>query len=206
MAADFDTISIWLVAFIPMPSIQALGYCFAGDDRGFRQDYSESRYRLRSEITISGFLSDNPTSTEFHQCGETHRIDCATAEVLESATASTDDMNFHDFNVGNTFPDPEGGVLDNPNQFCVNVLYDGAAGNPLIVPSPDVDMNFFFTIDPVGRTVSFRGAVNGFPDYEGYVKVDEGEPIVLFQRAHFVDPIDGLPGNADQKVDGRVAV
>ncbi|MEX7470649.1 DUF3238 domain-containing protein [Mycobacterium adipatum] len=206
MSAQFDTISIWLVAFIPMPVVNALGTCFGGDDRGFTADADDPRFRLRSEIVISGFLSDNPQSTEFHQCGETHRVDCGTGEVLEAATANTDGMSFHDFSVGNPFPDPEGGVIDNPNEFCVNFLYDGAAGNPLAFPSPDVDMNFFFTVDPVGRTVSLRGATNGFPDYEAYACVDGGAPITLFQHPHSVDPIDGLPGGADQKVQATVSV
>jgi hypothetical protein len=203
--ADFDQIAIWLVAFIPMPVVNALGNCFSGDDRDFSSDRGDQRYRLRSEIIVSGFSSDTPESVEFHQCGETHRVDCGTGDVLEAATAGTEGMSFHHFSVGNAFPDPEGGVIENPNEFTVNFLYDGAGGNPLAFPSPDVDMNFFFTIDPVGRTVSLRGATNAFPDYEAYASVDDGPPLTLFQQRHSLDPIDGLPGIADQMVKASIS-
>ena len=207
MDAQFDKIAIWLVAFIPMSVVQALGECYHGDGRGFSADHDEQRYRVRSEIIVSGFLVNNPEEIDFHQCGETQKLDCATSEVLAAATAPTDGMSLSQFNVGNTFPDPEGGVVDNPNEFCVNFLYDGAAANPLAgLGSPDVDMNFFFTIDPVGRTVSFRGATNAFPDYEGYASVDDGPSVVLFQKTHTLDPVFGLPGGADQPVSSTVNV
>lgn len=206
MTAQFDSITIWINAFIPMPSVNALGTCFSGDGRGFSADQAEQRYRARSEITVSGFLAGSPETIEFHQCGESHRIDCETDAVLESATASTDQMTFHGFSIGNTFPDPDGGVVDNPNEFCANFLYDGTTENPLIVPSPDIDMNFFFTIDPVGRTVSLRGAVNAFPDYEAYAVVDGGASITLFQHPHSLDPAFGLPGAADQLIKSTVSV
>lgn len=207
MDAQFDKITIWLVAFIPMPVVQALGSCFHGDGRGFSSDYDEQRYRARSDIVISGFLADNAGETDFHQCGETQKLDCTTGEVLAKATADTSGMSVQQFQVGNTFPDPEGGVIDNPNEFCANFLYDGAASNPLAgLGSPDIDMNFFFTIDPIGRTVSFRGATNAFPDYEGYARVDDGPSVVLFQQAHTLDPVMGLPGGADQPVSGTVSV
>lgn len=73
-------------------------------------------------------------------------------------------------------------MIDNPNELCANVLYDGVASNPLVVPAPDIDVALFFTIDPEGRTVSVRGAVNAFPDYEVYTRVDGGPPDTLIQR------------------------
>jgi Protein of unknown function (DUF3238) len=78
--------------------------------------------------------------------------------------------------------------------------------NPLVVPSPDIDIALFFTIDPVGRTVSVRGAVNSFPDYEIYARADSGPPVTMVQHGHSVDPIFGLPGGADQPVAATVAV
>jgi hypothetical protein len=44
-------------------------------------------------------------------------------------------MTFHDFRVGNTFPHPNGGRLDIPNESTANALYDGVAQNPLALPS-----------------------------------------------------------------------
>lgn len=205
MSAKFNTVEIWIQAFIPMTSVNALGTCFSGDDRDFSSDHEEQRFRARSEIIVSGFLTQAPESTEFHQCGETRQIDCTTGEVLKTGTASTAKMVFHHFHVGNTFPDAQGGVIDNPNEFCANVLYDGATSNPLLL-SPDVDINFFFTIDPVGRTVSARGAVNEFPDYEAYVRVDGGVPISLFRHRHSLDPVAGLPGGADQSITATINV
>ena len=205
MSAQFDAVTIWFVSFIPMASLGVLGTCFSGDNRTFSFDQSEDRFRTRSEIIVSGFLSQSPETTEFHQCGESHEIDCETGRILRAETASTDGMVFHHFSVGNTFPDPEGGVVDNPNEFCANVLYDGVANNPLIL-SPDIDMNFFVTIDPVGRTISLRGAVNAFPDYEAYASVDGDPSVMLFQHPHSVDPADGLPGGADQPVTSTVSV
>ena len=61
-------------------------------------------------------------------------------------------------------------------------------------------------VDPVGRTVGVRGAVNAFPDYEAYATVDGGPSITLFQHAHNVDPMFGLPGGADQAISVSVGV
>ncbi|MFD9425629.1 MULTISPECIES: hypothetical protein [unclassified Streptomyces] len=207
MSAEFDKIAIWMEFFIPTPTIEALGECFHGDGRDFSPDPNEQRFRARSDIVVTGFLAEQPGETDFHQCGESQKLDCATGEVLATETASTDAMSFHHFSVGNTFPDPEGGVIDNPNEFCVNFLYDGAAINPLAPPgSPAADLTAFFTIDPVGRTVSVRGATNAYPDYEAYASVDDGEPVVLFQQKHSLGPVEGLPGPADQPFSATVSV
>ena len=202
--ANLDKVTVWIQAFIPMAIVDALGMCFSGDDRGFSANYNEGRYRVRSEITISGFLTGAPEWIEFHQVGETHRVDCATSDVLEAGTAESGRMSFHDFQVGNTYPDPEGGVVDLPNGETAGFLYDGATNNPLVVPSPDVDVNLFIWVDPVGRTLSFRGATNAFPDYEAYAIADAGPPNTLFQHAHNLDPAAGLPGGADQVVSGTI--
>jgi hypothetical protein len=207
MAAQFDKIAVWLVFFIPTPVIEALGDCFHGDGREFNSDPNEQRFRARSDIIVNGFLAGQPEATEFHQCGESRELDCATGEVLAVETAGTDAMSFYSFNVGNTFPDPEGGVIDNPNEFCVNFIYAGAASNPLAPPgAPAADMSAFFTIDPVNRTVSGRGATNAYPDYEAYASVDDGPAEVLFQRRHTLGPVEGLPGAADQHVSFAVSV
>ncbi|MBT2366040.1 hypothetical protein J7E88_12150 [Streptomyces sp. ISL-10] len=207
MPAQFDKIAIWLAFFIPMPVIEAMGDCFHGDGRDFSSDPNEQRFRARSEIVVSGFLANQPEETDFHQCGESLKLDCATGEVLARETAGTDGMSFHHFNVGNTFPDPQGGVIDNPNEFCVNFSYDGAAINPLAPPgAPAADLSAFFTIDPIGRTVSVRGATNAFPNYEAYASVDDGPPVVLFQQKHTLGPVEGLPGAADQSVSATVSV
>jgi Protein of unknown function (DUF3238) len=206
MPAQFDKVSIWIQAFIPMAIVNAVGNCFSGDDRDFSDDPDEQRFRIRSEIVISGFLGQAPEFIDFHQVGETHLVDCVSGEVLQSASAGTERMTFHDFQVGNTFPDPNGGVVDNPNELTANVLYDGESSNPLAVPSPDVDIALFFTIDPEGRTISVRGAVNAFPDYEVYARVDDGPSITLLQHRHSLDPVGGLPGGADQPVAATVSV
>lgn len=203
--ATFDSISVWVQAFIPMPVVEALGTCFHGDGRGFSDDPDEQRYRARSQIDITGFLAGAPEFTEFHQVGETQLLDCATSEVQQTAYANTDRMTFSGFHVGNTYPDPEGGVVDLANVECAGVLYDCETSNPLAPPpSPDVDINLFFWVDPVGRTLYFHGATNAFPDYEAYASVDGGPATMMFQHAHNLDPIGGLPGGADQVVTGTI--
>jgi hypothetical protein len=220
MTVKFDSITIWLEAFIPMPKVEApiasrrqpplppgtpgLKSCYHGDGRGFSSDFGETRFRMRSDVTISGFRAGTPTMDQKHVCGLTQELDCDGDAVLDSDTAPTDKMSFHDFHAGNTFPDPEGGVVDNPSENCSNVLYDGAAKNPVSPLGPDVDMNCFFTVDPVGGTLQFNGAVNSFPDYECYAQVDGGTPVTVFQHAHNLDPMNGLPGGADQNVSGTV--
>lgn len=201
--ATFDSISIWVQAFIPMPVVEALGSCYHGDGRDFSDDINEQRFRIRSQVDITGFLSGSPEFTEFHQVGETMRVDCETSEVLQSGFADTNAISFHDFHVGNTFPDPQGGVVDLPSQETAALLYDCASPNPLTL-SPDVDINLFLWVDPVVRTLFFRGAVNAFPDYEAYASVDGGGSLQLFRHAHNLDPVAGLPGGADQLVTGTV--
>ena len=49
MSAQFDEVSIWLHAFIPMAVVDAVGNCFSGDDRDFSDDPSEQRFRARGD-------------------------------------------------------------------------------------------------------------------------------------------------------------
>ncbi len=198
-----STLKVWLNAFIPEASVTALGDCFSGDNRAFSSDIHASS-RMHSEVEAANLgASAAGESFHWHNCDTSHKIDCSTGAVLEEARGDTSRMTFR-VNIG-SFPDPVAGVHDLPTPSSVRIAYVGAANNPLVSHSPDIDMNMVFTLDPVTGILNFEGAVDAFPSFEGYASANNGAPVELFTHSHAPDagPTD-LIGDANQPISGSV--
>jgi hypothetical protein len=198
-----STLKVWLNAFIPETKVSALGDCFSGDNRSFSSEiHASSRMHSELEVTRLG-TPDAGESFHWHNCDPSHKVDCSTGAVLEEARGDTSRMAFK-VNIG-TFPDPVAGVHDLPTPSTVRISYEGAANNPLVSPSPDIDMTMVFILDPVTGTLNFDGAVDAFPSFEGYAAANNGAPVELFTHSHAADagPTD-LIGDANQPISGSV--
>lgn len=197
----------WVNAFIPNSVCELCGdsyavraptgALFSADQREFSSD-TAAMARAHSEVIIDGISSDNPEYTEFHVCGETHRIDAA-GNVLESAIATTDAMRFANLR-GSQTVDPEGGVIDGiPGS--IQIDFQGLGRNPLMA-APAFDWSGTLTIDREKRRVSVQGAVNDFPAFEMYCILDGG-PVLTIVRKNPVTPMD-LFGEEDKSIAGSV--
>jgi hypothetical protein len=174
------SIRLWVNVFIPDHKVSGAGHCFLGDDRGFDPATTASS-RLQADVTITGLgTAEAKMATPDIHCGLTRMVDCTTEEVLDSAIA-TPAGTFTGFSAGNTVADPEGGVHDNANAYVATVSLDVSAADPLVAVAPTVGADLYFSIDPVGGTVTVNGVVDHWPAFEGYASVDGGAPITLFQ-------------------------
>lgn len=182
----------WLNAFIqkemnwctkPLPGdpsrtmldVPTLPYCFLTDQRIFSSS-SDASSRVQARAILS-FDGSNFTFTEANRCFPTHRVDCSTGVLAETGTATADRIKFSNPRI-------------NGNRLRINL--SGAANNPLVSPSPDIDFNGLLTINLQDYTASFVGYVEPFPSFEAYVRIAGGNPIELFRREpdHGANPWD----------------
>jgi len=222
-----STVKFWVNAFIPISVcelhgdtyavevngnfVAAVGWPFphtwylAGDQRSFSSDIHASA-RMHSEVEIQGVDSDPRTiSLESHICGESLALDVDGNIVLRD-TASTDQMGFANLR-RNQSVDPEGGVVDDsPNPNLVQIDANGTASVPFPVAPfvPAIDYSGTFSFDPDSGEARFRGGTDGFPAYEFYVVVDNGDP-VLIGNFEPISPFE-LVGDAERPVDISVTV
>src|SRR5712692_3857658 len=143
---ELESITFWLNAFIPNSVCELRGQLFVitvpvrrfftGDQREFSNEPAASA-RMHSEIQITALSSDTPTiAFQRNICGESHEVD-EDVNIIASATASSDWMQFFNLRVSQTV-DPEGGVIDGvPGSVQVDLA--GSASLPLIGLAPDID-------------------------------------------------------------------
>lgn len=202
-----QSITLWFNVFIPDQKVSALGECFHGDDRSFDSSAGASS-RVHAAVTVSGLGTSGAAmgSTDVH-CGVTRLIDCATGAETQSATA-TPSGGFANFHVGNTVPDPEGGVHDTANEMTAVLSLDVTASDPLVAAAPTVGADLLITIDPIAGTVAVAGLIDHWPAFEGYAAPDGGAPVTLFQISPPLgsDPFTLLqPRNVPVDVSVKVA-
>jgi hypothetical protein len=210
---DLDSVTFWLNAFIPNSVCEPKGDLFAiaaptstgtpipairfftGDQREFSDDPTASA-RMHTEVKIVDLATSAPRlEYQRHVCGESHEVD-DNGEVVASATAGTDRMQFFNLRGAQT-TDPEGGVIDGiPGSIQVDVA--GSAGLPL-AGLPDIDYSGTLTIDLAQGHVLFRGDISGFPAFELYFRANDGGAVTMAQLTP-ISPL-GLIGEEDRRVD-----
>jgi hypothetical protein len=227
--AALHTVTFWIKAFIPDPSLTefvvpapgaSLGNsmivipanspglpipadrAFLGDNRGFSTDVTAPA-RIHSLVEITALDTETPQLQAVDiKCGESVEIDMDSGAVINRATAPTDRIRFLNLR-GNTSVDPEGGVIDDsPSPQFVQLDYEAAANLPLLGGSPDIDMVGVLGIDRDAGTFRFRGSVDGFPAFEAYASFNLGPPVTLFQMVP-ISPIF-LIGDVKRPVDVNV--
>lgn len=144
--------------------------CFSTDNRMFSNDPQASS-RVVSEIVmvISGstVTVEQADGRAMHRAGATHNVNCQTgADIVPSQTASTSNMHFGT-------PVIADGI--------VQIVVDGRASNPLVVPSPDVQYGGTFTFNIADKTLRFAGSTKVFPAYEAYAQLNDGPIVTVFQ-------------------------
>jgi hypothetical protein len=201
---EASSVKVWLNAFIPgsyYGNIDGVGAaaghrllpgpsswfndCFHTDDREFSSDVTASA-RMHSEMRLD--LADLSMS-EYHGIGETVEYDCEDGDEECRASADTSRMSWTD-------PIRAGNV--------VTVGLSAAANNPCFSGSFDIDYVGTVTIDLDTHSVSFDGAVNGFPAYEAYATINDGAGQELFTFGPAGTPAD-LAGEASLAVSGSVS-
>jgi hypothetical protein len=229
--APLHTVTFWINAFIPDPSLTPFvlpapgastglsmivipanqppnplpkNRAFLGDNRGFSSDVSASA-RIHSLAEINNLDTETPQlQTVDNRCGRSHEIDIDSDEIIAEDTAPTDRIRFLHLR-GNTSIDPEGGVvIDSESPRFVQLDYEAAANLPLLFPSPDIDLVGVLGIDRDNRAFRFRGSVDGFPAFEAYVRFNLGPPVTLFRMLP-VAPVE-LIGDVKRPVDVTVPI
>lgn len=173
-----------------LEDILALGGCFATDQRTFSTDQQASA-RMHSEATIT-ISSASYDWSQGHHIDETIKVDCDDGDEKDTKTAETDGMNFE---------------LVSGSSSKVVLSYVGSAGNPFDAVAPNIDMKGTLTVDRVGKTVTFDGAVDDFPAFEAYATLNGFGPY----RIVTLGPGDGataadLLGGANRGFSGKLYV
>lgn len=173
-----------------LESILALGGCFATDQRSFSSARQASA-RMHSEATIQ-IRSGGYDWSQAHHIDPTIKVDCDDGHVRETHIADTDDMAFD---------------LISGSSSKVVLSYVGSAGNPFDAFAPKIDLKGTLTVDRVGKTVTFDGAVDDFPAFEAYALLDGFGPY----RVATIDPGEGktaadLFGGANRAFGGKLYV
>lgn len=133
---------------------------------------------------------DSYTWSEEHHCDESTEVDCEDGDVEATKTQNNDNMAFNE-------------LSGSSNQVVLG--FKAARNNPLVTPSPDIDLVGTLTVDRVNKFVEFVGKVDEFPAFEAYVSINGGSPQTIGQ----LGPKPGagpesLVGNANRDFRGRV--
>lgn len=179
--ATLQSVTFWINAFIPDPSLtpfvfpapgESSGqsmvvvseivatYYFLGDNRIYSSELAASS-RIHSLVEVTHLDTADPViNAAEHKCGDSIEID-TNGQVIGRDKTPTNRISFADLR-GNTTIDANGDVVvDSPNPGYVQLDYVAAANLPLLAGSPDIDMNGNIAIDRDALNFSFRGSVDG---------------------------------------------
>lgn len=173
-----------------LEDVLALGGCFATDQRPFSTDQHASS-RMHSETTVR-IDSGDYDWTQAHHIDPTHKVDCDDGELKDERLADINDMNFD---------------LVSGSSSKVVLSYVGSAGNPFDALAPHIDLKGTLTVDRVGKTVMFDGAVDDFPAFEAYAVLNGFGPY----KVATLGPDEGataadLLGGANRAFSGKLYV
>jgi hypothetical protein len=202
------TVKVWLNAFIPdtVPgkTIPAPGphagktmlngpifsECYLTDNRSFDSNvHAPSRMHSEIEIDVAG-----PTEVfQWHNCDETHEINCKTGAAVCTSKGRTSDMLFS--------------KLRGSSGSLIQVDLKGASNNPCYSGSPDIDYEGRVTINVGARTVEFDGKIDQFPAFEMYGTANGGAGAMMFNSM----PLPGkdpwnLPREANRAQKGSATI
>ena len=104
---------------------------FLTDSRNF-DPYIDAFLRRHPKVSID-ITGSSPTKiNQFHRCFETHQVNCGTEDDVCVKTAETSRMHFSD-------------LREPTSLFQFDLI--GAANNPCILGSPDIDYNITTTVN-----------------------------------------------------------
>lgn len=199
---------------------RVLGFddCYLTDQRNFDPFNKNASSRIHAEVKID-FTGSAPTFiliSPFGATVETVRLRISTGEELNRGrgVARGGFIPISGFETGSKVVTMQFNIAgNNPIAKMPRILVVPPVPVPIpLVPSrsdppvpfdPDIDMKGEFTIDAQNRTLKFRGFIDGFPFFEGYVVADAGSPITIFQKEPEPgqSPLTGLPGPPKIPID-----
>ncbi len=164
---------------------------FLTDQRFFSSVLTESS-RMHHEVTIE--IDNNRIVSVLAKCDPTIEIDpLDTGTVKCSQAGSAADMKIEDISIS-------------ADKLLFSFKYNGAADNPCVTPSPDIDWSIKIQAElefgGEGGRIKVSGLVDEFPAYEMYASVDGGPPIKIFN----ISPEEGktpwnLIGNPTVRIE-----
>jgi len=153
---------------IPGPHIAGIpvdNTCYNTNDRSFStSEDADAKITIISEFDSSAAGVAN-AKNRTPIIGQTIRFDCTTGTVLNTGTASNQNIAIGE-------PKSASGII--------TYTVDADAANPLVALSPSIKIHGTVTLDTNSRSVSFDGALARFPAYEAYISVDNGKPVPIF--------------------------
>lgn len=176
----YPNVKVWINSFIPHERVDGPpGYeCFAGDGRGFSANpAASSRTHQSMELSASG------TTADIRRIGTTHEVSCDTGDVIESDTASEDELT-------------NNAIIGQRTSAQADVFFVADASNPLVSGAPAINLEAEFHLNLATRACIFNIEHDGFPAYEAYISADGGPPVKVYTydpRAHGETINDLLP-------------
>lgn len=154
-------------------------HVFQGDDRGF--SYTSQSFRMRQIVILQPFQEDSgggwKDGSKKNLTGITRAYDKSTS--LDSAgnltpAAKADMTKGHPLmcDFAQASPDSWTITVTRITNRKVIAYFRAAASDPLVIPAPDIDWEFWVTIDSTNEsspTYIFQGAHDGFPAYDIYI-------------------------------------
>jgi hypothetical protein len=188
------TVKFWVNGFIadahvdaPPGASLAISGCeyFSGDNRGYSAEI-HAPSRLHTEVEVVDCHTGHPhQSFQWSKCGESHALG-SDLHVIETKEAI-----------------PEGGWSDpHYSEGVVSVHLRAGARMPLL-PSPMTDVNGTFSVNIYTGEVTVAAMIDVYPWYEGYVAINNGSPIALFNEDPTGSPLT-LLGDANRPVHASV--
>lgn len=163
--------------FIPLDSALAPnGQRFSGDgvSRGF--DHASLSVRTQQYIVTN---LDTGNSTTANYVGATHKITKSGTEVKRAPNTTMQASSV-------------GHIYNSNYHIVVNASLGGVSGrNPFINLAPSIDYDILLDIGP--NDILVNGTINAFPAYEGYMSINGGGYITLFNAMPNIDaPLPAL--------------
>lgn len=172
----YPTVRVWVNSFIPHERIEGPpgSECFSGDNRGFSNNQSASS---RTHQAIEVRAGESSPTASIRRIGTTHEVDCDTGGVIDSDTASEDDLS-------------NGAIIGQRTSAQADVFFSADASNPLVAFAPAINLEAEFHLNLVSRRCIFEIEHDGFPAYEAYIAADgvPGIPVYTY------DPRDAGEG------------
>lgn len=197
--------------------------CYLTDQRSFDGFNKIASSRIHAEVIID-FSGDTPVMTPVPPLGatvDTVRLRVSTGAVLNTGrgiarggfskgpgfVAGSSQVEVRFTIAGhNPIAKMPRVVVVPPNPitpFPIPIPREPSSSDPQSLADPDIDMIGSFVIDAQTRQLKFRGVVDGFPFYEGYVLADGGSAVTIFRLSPKPgeDPASGLPGLPNRAVE-----